>query len=130
MVEGLDPEDKLLLVCNKGKRAYLLQNRLKFYGYKHTKVLEAGITFNDVEIDKRENTIMACTIKPEDIKRVKALGFLNNKGTDLFNEVIITVNGKINAEQAAVIAEAAKEFGNGEVGFTVRLTVEVRGNSL
>lgn len=48
-VEGLDPEEKLLLVCNKGKRAYLLQNRLKFYGYKNTKVLEAGITFNDVE---------------------------------------------------------------------------------
>ena len=70
---------------------------------------------------------MACTIKPEDIKRVKALGFLNNKGTDLFNGRIITVNGKINAEQAAVIAEAAKRFGNGDVEFTVRLTVEVRG---
>ena len=50
-IEGLDPEEKLLLVCNKGKRAYLLQNRLKFYGYKHTKVLEAGITFNDVEVE-------------------------------------------------------------------------------
>ena len=70
---------------------------------------------------------MACTIKPEDVKRVKALGFLNNKGTDLFNGRIITVNGKINAEQAAVIAEAAKRFGNGDVEFTVRLTVEVRG---
>ena len=70
---------------------------------------------------------MACTIKPEDIKRVKALGFLHNKGTDLFNGRIITVNGKITAEQAAVIAEAAKRFGSGEVEFTVRLTVEVRG---
>jgi NADPH-dependent 2,4-dienoyl-CoA reductase/sulfur reductase-like enzyme/rhodanese-related sulfurtransferase len=49
-VEGLDPEEKLLLVCNKGKRAYLLQNRLKFYGYTDTKVLEAGISFNDVEV--------------------------------------------------------------------------------
>ena len=49
-VEGLDPEEKLLLVCNKGKRAYLLQNRLKFYGYTNTKVLEAGISFNDVEV--------------------------------------------------------------------------------
>ncbi len=48
-VDGLDPEEKILLVCNKGKRAYLLQNRLKFYGYKNTKVLEGGITFNDVE---------------------------------------------------------------------------------
>lgn len=37
---------------------------------------------------------MGCTIKPDEIKRVKALGFLNNKGTDLFNARIITVNGK------------------------------------
>lgn len=49
-VEGLDQEEKLLLVCNKGKRAYLLQNRLKFYGYKNTRVLEGGITFNNVEV--------------------------------------------------------------------------------
>ncbi len=49
-VDGLDPEENILLVCNKGKRAYLLQNRLKFYGYKNTKVLEGGITFNDVEV--------------------------------------------------------------------------------
>ena len=50
-IDGYDPEEKLLLVCNKGKRAYLLQNRLKFYGYKNTKVLEAGTTFNDVEVE-------------------------------------------------------------------------------
>ena len=51
-VDGLDPEDNILLVCNKGKRAYLLQNRLKYYGYKNTKVLEGGITFNHVEIQE------------------------------------------------------------------------------
>ena len=61
---------------------------------------------------------MACTIKPEEIKRVKALGFLNNKGTDLFNARIITVNGKINVEQTKTIAEAAEKFGNGDVEFT------------
>ena len=33
---------------------------------------------------------MPCTISPADIKRVKAMGFLNNKGTDLFNARIIT----------------------------------------
>lgn len=49
-VDGLEPDEKILLVCNKGKRAYLLQNRLKFYGYKNTKVLEGGITFSDVEV--------------------------------------------------------------------------------
>ena len=45
---GLD--EKILLVCNKGKRAYLLQNRMKFYGYTNTKVLEGGISFNEVEV--------------------------------------------------------------------------------
>ncbi|GLB28776.1 4Fe-4S-binding domain protein [Lacrimispora amygdalina] len=70
---------------------------------------------------------MACTLKPDEIKRVKALGFLNNKGTDLFNGRVITVNGKISADQTAAIAEAARKFGNGDVEFTSRLTVEVRG---
>ena len=45
-VDGLDPQEKLLLVCSKGKRAYLLQNRLKYYGYTNTKVLEGGTLFN------------------------------------------------------------------------------------
>jgi dissimilatory sulfite reductase (desulfoviridin) alpha/beta subunit len=70
---------------------------------------------------------MACTINAAEIKRVKGMGFLNNKGTDLFNARVITVNGKITADQAMVIAEAAKKFGNGDVEFTTRLTVEVRG---
>ncbi len=46
---------------------------------------------------------MACTISAAEIKRVKALGFLNNKGTDLFNARVITVNGKITAQQTAVV---------------------------
>ena len=50
-LDGYGPEEKLLLVCNKGKRAYLLQNRLKYYGYRNTKVLEAGTLFNDVEVE-------------------------------------------------------------------------------
>lgn len=48
-VEGLDKEEKLLLVCAKGKRAYMLQNRLKQFGYTQTKVLEGGTTFNQLE---------------------------------------------------------------------------------
>lgn len=51
LVNGLDPEEKILLVCNKGKRAYLLQNRLKFYGYNNTKVLEGGISFTNVSVE-------------------------------------------------------------------------------
>ncbi len=48
-VAGLGKEDKLLLVCAKGKRAYLTQNRLKHYGYTQTKVLEGGTTFTEIE---------------------------------------------------------------------------------
>jgi len=48
-VDGLGKDEKILLVCNKGKRAYLLSNRLKYYGYTNVKVLEGGITFNRVE---------------------------------------------------------------------------------
>ena len=39
------------------------------------------------------------TVSPTDEKRVKALGFLSNKGTDNFSGRIITVNGKITAAQ-------------------------------
>lgn len=45
-VAGFAPDEKLLLVCSKGKRAYLVQNRLKFYGYPNTRVLEGGTLFN------------------------------------------------------------------------------------
>lgn len=37
-----DKDEKLLLVCSKGKRAYMLQNRLEHLGYNNTLVLEGG----------------------------------------------------------------------------------------
>lgn len=46
----LAKDEKLLLVCTKGKRAYMLQNRLKHYGYTKTLVLEGGTTFNEITI--------------------------------------------------------------------------------
>lgn len=67
------------------------------------------------------------TVSAQDEKRVKGMGFLSNKGTDNFSGRIITVNGKITAEQMRVIGEAAEKFGNGAVTFTTRLTVEVQG---
>ena len=45
-VKGLGKEEKLLLVCDKGKRAYLLQNRLRHFGYTNTRILEGGVLFN------------------------------------------------------------------------------------
>lgn len=60
-------------------------------------------------------------------KAVKALGFLRNKGTNNFSARIITVNGKITAEQTACIAEAARLYGNGAVTLTTRQTIECQG---
>lgn len=122
-VEGLDKDEKLLLVCVKGKRGYFLQNRLRHYGYKNTVVLEGAQFFNDVKV---ANTDAA--VSPEEEKRVKALGFLKDKNTpDKFNGRVITRNGKITAEEARTIAEAAERFGSGEVTMTSRLTMEIQG---
>ena len=66
-------------------------------------------------------------VTPQQEKAVKALGFLRNRGTDNFSGRVITVNGKITAEQTAAIAEASKKFGNGVVTMTTRLTLECQG---
>lgn len=67
------------------------------------------------------------TVSPEDIKRVKGLGFLHNKGTDCFNGRVITRNGRITAAEGARISEAAAKFGDGHIALTTRLTMEVSG---
>ncbi|MFR5031124.1 MAG: FAD-dependent oxidoreductase [Blautia hansenii] len=122
-IEGLDKEEKLLLVCAKGKRGYFLQNRLRSYGYKNTVVLEGAQFFNDVKVQHAENAV-----SPEEETRVKALGFLRDKTTlDKFNGRVITRNGKITADEARTIAEAAELFGSGEVTMTSRLTMEIQG---
>ena len=54
-------------------------------------------------------------VTAEDEKRVKALGFLRNKGTDNFSGRIITVNGKITAAQNKCLSEAAELYGNGNI---------------
>ena len=122
-LEGLDKDSKLLLVCAKGKRGYFLQNRLKYFGYTNTRVLEGGTTFNQVRVAG-----VAASVTPEQITAVKALGFLFDKRTpDKFNGRVITRNGKITAEEQKVIAEAAERFGSGEVTMTTRLTLEIQG---
>ena len=57
----------------------------------------------------------ALTISKENKARVKGMGFLNNRGTDLFSARILTVNGKVTAAQHRCMAEAAEKFGNGTV---------------
>ena len=122
-IEGLGKDEKLLLVCAKGKRAYFLQNRMRYYGYENTVVLEGATFFNDAKVKNA-----GIEVSKEEETRVKALGFLKDKRTpDKFNGRVITRNGKITADEARVIAEAAEKFGSGEVTMTSRLTMEIQG---
>ena len=122
-IDGVGREEKLLLVCAKGKRGYFLQNRLKAFGYTNTRVLEGGSTFNDVVIDNPVGKLPA-----SEIKRVKGLGCLqDNRYPDVFNVRVITRNGKITIDEHRAIAEAAERFGSGEVAMTTRLTMEIQG---
>lgn len=52
-IPGYALDEKLLLICQKGKRAYLTQNIMRHYGYTATKILEGGHIFN--EITHKEN---------------------------------------------------------------------------
>lgn len=67
------------------------------------------------------------TVSAADEKRVKGMGFLSNKGTDNFSARIITVNGKMNAKQMECLSKAAEIYGNGNITFTTRLTLEIPG---
>lgn len=60
-------------------------------------------------------------------KEVKVLGFLRNRGTDNFSARVGTVNGKITVDQLRCIADAAEKFGNGQVLFTTRLSIQCPG---
>ena len=115
-------DEKLLLVCAKGKRAYLSQNKLRALGFTQVKVLEAGTEFNVIQRPKME------TLPESEIKRVKALGCLRDKRyPDVFNVRVITRNGKITTDEHKCIAEAAERFGSGEITMTTRLTMEIQG---
>ena len=70
---------------------------------------------------------MATTMTPDEIKAFKGRGWLHNKGTDSFSARVITVNGKVTADQLLAIAEAARKYASGEVTFTSRQTIEVLG---
>ena len=69
-------------------------------------------------------------LSPEEIKRVKGLGCLQDKRyDDVFNVRVITRNGKITVAEHRSIADAAEKFGSGEVAMTTRQTLEIQGVS-
>lgn len=116
--------EKLLLVCAKGKRGYFAQNRLKAAGYTATRVLEGGVTFNEVRVPRPAGKKLPAA----EVKRLKGLGCLQDKRyDDVFNVRVITRNGKITVDEQRAVAEAAERFGSGEVTMTTRLTLEIQG---
>ena len=123
-IDGVARDAKLLLVCAKGKRGYFAQNRLKAAGYTATRVLEGGVTFNEVRVPRPAGAKLPAA----EIKRLKGLGCLQDKRfDDVFNVRVITRNGKLTAEEQKVVAEASERFGSGEVTMTTRLTLEIQG---
>lgn len=120
---GIAKDEKLLLVCAKGKRGYFLQNRLKALGYTNTRSLEGGAYVNVVKVPRGEGKLSAA-----EIKRVKGLGCLQDKRyDDVFNVRVITRNGFISSNEQRAIAEAADRYGSGNVTMTSRLTIEIQG---
>ena len=54
-VEGFELDDKILLICARGKRAYLTYNIMKHYGYQDVQILEGGLALNkDISIKEME----------------------------------------------------------------------------
>lgn len=119
-----EKDEKLLLVCARGKRGYLIQNKLRELGFTNVRVLEGGATFNVI----KKTVPAAGKLSAEEIKRVKGLGCLQDKRyNDVFNVRVITRNGKITAEEHRAVAEASERFGSGEITMTSRLTLEIQG---
>ena len=101
-----------------------LAARYKTAEKRCTQAVELAAEALERYIDKLEGKK---DLTPEDIKRVKGLGFLQHKGTRKFNGRIITRNGRITQEECRAIAEASKLYGDGYMMMTTRMTIEVSG---
>ncbi len=66
-------------------------------------------------------------IRPEELMKVKARGFLRNRGTDLFSGRVVPAGTVFTAANFAALAELAKTFGSGKLICTSRQTVEIPG---
>lgn len=82
----------------------------------------------EAEMKNENKKTETVKLSPEEIRRVKGLGCLQDKRyPDVFNVRVITKNGKLTAEKHRVIAEASERFGSGSVTLTTRLTMEIQG---
>ncbi len=145
--EGLDSLDKgkvYYVNCQSALRSYLACRILSQHGFDcynfsggwrwyslthpvqtaspaaKAPVMPCGIS------DPKPAAAGCVAVSPEEIKRVKGLGFLHCKGTDCFNARIITRNGKLTGPEMQAVTDAARKYGNGEVAMTTRLTMEIQ----
>lgn len=63
----------------------------------------------------------------EDTARVKKMGFLRNRGTELFSGRVVPAGTVFTPGELSAVAELAERFGSGKVVPTVRMTLEVVG---
>lgn len=63
----------------------------------------------------------------EQIQEVKAQGFLRNRGTNCFSGRIVAPGGVFTSRQLEAVSYCAKQYGNGKIAFTTRLTAEIVG---
>lgn len=78
--------------------------------------------------EEKITTSASKKLSPEEIKRVKGLGCLQDKRyDDIFNIRVITGNGHITTDEHRAIADAADKFGNGQITMTTRLSMEIQG---
>ena len=60
-------------------------------------------------------------------KALKGRGYIMTRDGEHFIARIITVDGVLTSQQLTVLAQAAQQFGNGQMALTSRLTAEVQG---
>lgn len=63
----------------------------------------------------------------EQRKKVKGQGFLSNNDGIHFSARIVTGNGVLTADEMKVVSELARQYGNGQVALTSRMTIELPG---
>lgn len=78
-------------------------------------------------MNKKGNGVYCMNITLEQRKKAKGQGFLSNNDGEHFSARIITENGVLNYKQLKNLCEVAEKFGNGDISFTSRLTLELQG---
>ncbi len=145
-LQSLDSSKRIFVHCRTGLRSYIACRILSAHGFSCSN-LSGGYHVYQTVVGKQTPPAAPCYPNPmacssqaqavsvksasfltaEQTKSVKGQGFLYNKGTRNFSGRVITENGILSEKQMAVVTEAARRFGNGNIALTVRLTLEIQG---